>query len=783
MQIDIDQRRVTLSVRELAEFRTGPRDGGYGRGGRWRTEAGQQWHKELQAQVEAAHAESPTHQPRFEVTINGTWLHKGWQIILQGRIDQIVETDTQVTLREVKTVQRSLPERPDTLAAAYPEYFAQLATYRVLVADTQDTRGRELGAELVFVDINSGAVQVLPLDAAGEDRFTDQIERLWVFLESRRLSCHRLASVKIAPPFETPRAGQEFVSEALTRASGRSPVVLFEAPTGFGKTAYALHFALNRMQQGKVDRVIFLTGKSTGQLQVVHELSRSWGDAVRFYQMRSKAEHAIDSPLHSCGGYGAGCRHEAEERWAQACIDPSRLLEEGPPTLEEVRALGERTGICPFEISRSILPYAEIWIGDYNYIFNPRTGSLFLNQPAFDPARTLLLIDEAHNLSARVADGWSGVISVATLHELLVELSFASAPAQLRRSLEAILDWAEQADVTGRMDLSEQYHLRDLLEAFRQEMQVSRLDTEVLRPGSIETLWELADLLYTLEHEHLQVLLWVPERGRILITCLDASWEIGRLLKSFQGSLLMSATISPIENFIESCGMSQPEVASVECEAPWRVDAYSVVVDARPDTRFRTRGQYFEMTARTIADLTFAAAGPVAAFFPSYRYAEDIANMLAVTNPELRLAFQERGLDLAGQREFIASALISSDVIFLVLGSGFTEGVDVLGGKISHAIVVGPALPEVDPVQAARMDLRQHMNSGEAFRQVYQIPGMRKINQALGRLVRAPGQRAKVLLHCRRFAEASYINLLDPHFRPSDVIRKPSALEEWIRSD
>ena len=119
-----------------------------------------------------------------------------------------------------------------------------------------------------------------------------------------------------------------------------------------------------------------------------------------------------------------------------------------------------------------------------------------------------------------------------------------------------------------------------------------------------------------------------------------------------------------------------------------------------------------------------------------------------------------------------------------MLGSSFAESIDLLGGRVTHAMVVGPALPEVNALQRTRMTglERAGLSREAAFRRVYQIPGMQKVNQALGRLVRAPGQQAHVLLHCRRFAEPSYATLLSPEYQRGDLVDTDADLAAWLRA-
>jgi Rad3-related DNA helicase len=295
-------------------------------------------------------------------------------------------------------------------------------------------------------------------------------------------------------------------------------------------------------------------------------------------------------------------------------------------------------------------------------------------------------------------------------------------------------------------------------------------------------------------------LLWVSRAGELEFTCTDAAPAIGATLRRFGGAILMSATLQPYAEFAESCGLAGGEAGSnsgwvtLEAPAPWRQGAYDVAVDLRVDTRFRQRANHYGTTAATVEALHRAAAASrisnlksqisnsscVAVFFPSYAYAEAVLRALENAGSVLRVALQPRLPDLAAQEAWVEESLALADALFLVLGSSFAEGIDLLGGRVSHAMVVGPALPEVNAVQQARLDALGLLGRDAAFRRVYQIPGLQKVNQALGRLVRAPGQRAKVLLHCRRFADPSFASLLASDYQLYREIASESELEAWL---
>ena len=141
-----------------------------------------------------------------------------------------------------------------------------------------------------------------------------------------------------------------------------------------------------------------------------------------------------------------------------------------------------------------------------------------------------------------------------------------------------------------------------------------------------------------------------------------------------------------------------------------------------------------------------------------------------------------KGESLTSRAEFIDEAMRFHDIILLTLGSSFAEGIDIIGGKIDAAIVVSPALPEVNAIQQAKRDY-YHSKKLDGFERAYLQPGIQKVNQALGRLVRAPGQKVKVLLHCQRYAERKTKSLLADQYQNCQYIFKDEDLERWIEEE
>ncbi|HEY1848196.1 MAG TPA: helicase C-terminal domain-containing protein [Opitutaceae bacterium] len=769
MKFDLDRRRIELSVGELSGFQIGPQGSLGGGGGIWRAQLGTHWHQQLRAQAEADDAGA-----LFEVPVEGILVRRGWTVALAGRIDQILSPAQGPVLREIKTVSRTVPAPEEELRADYPDYFVQLATYSALRAQGE-------ACELLFVEADTGLAQVVPLRAEDHALLSARLDRIAEFLDLRLRARERLRGLRYRKAFAQPRHGQEEALAGLCAAAGAgNAAVLFEAPTGFGKTGVLLECALGMLRAGTFERLVYLTSKSTGQLHVARTLRGMTergpdlgdGPPVAAWHVRNKAEHCVND-VFQCVREACGYLDGAEKRWPQSGLSRFYLLEDEARDLPTLRAAGSAARICPYEITRASLAFNDVWIGDYNYVFSPESRSLFYERPGFDPARTLLVVDEAHNLPSRAADAHSHAFEQSEAFAVADALRDSGADQRWVAEWEA---WAAFLASLGKSAQLEGPGLDDARERIaRLAAGASAYPTDYAAVGSLASaaIWRMPAVTDQLEAFELPRLWWSPRGGDLSITCLDAAAAIGRAVGGYGGAIFATATPGPAERFAESCGVGEP--ALVRAAAPWRDGAYDVAVDVRVDTTFQQRAHHARLTAETVDALhASASGGAVAVFFPSFAYAEMVAEHV------LGAAVQPRRSDLSAQNAWIEQGLGAGAALFLVLGSGFAEGIDLLGGRVGRAMVVGPALPEVNAVQRARMSALAGAGRDAAFDRVYRIPGMQKVNQALGRLVRAPGQAAKVLLHCRRFAEEDYERLLAPEYRGGRTLTDAEELAAWL---
>ncbi|MDR1496930.1 MAG: hypothetical protein LBS59_00745, partial [Puniceicoccales bacterium] len=738
------QRRLELAAGEFARFGE-PFSRHVAAGRYWRTEAGREWHELLRQKMKNADVGGVSRWT-FETPVRAVIVKNGWTLVVDGRADQMrrpLEAGEPVEVREVKTVMETLPRPVSYWRETRRAFFSQLALYCLGFAQMPENAGRVVRGTLVLVEPATGVIQELSFDDAPLEWLETETCLLTHFAETRWTSRLRLENLRLLTPFRETRP--ECVDAADRLASLPSGVVLIEAPTGFGKTLLALGDALRRLRDGEVSRVVYVTGKNSGRLQVFREMERLVEPGtLRTLTLHSREEHALP-----------GLPQPPEvwrENWRRYGIDPNAIFDGGRTSLADVRELGLHSGVPPWEITRALLPLAELILCDYNYVFSPRQAGVLVGMTGWDAGTTLLVVDEAHNLPARAAAARSVEASADDAWRALDALLGAGAPNAWRRLWEAWVDFLAALPMADSPPFESIFKARSLCEEItrlwcerppfgldleRETMDALEIPALMLTAldGGFDEDNDRPDHALADAENHLT---WSPRLGCLRVEHLDASEAIGFTLRQFHRALLMSATLSPMDDFEATCGLAACESARLDCSAPWRMDAYKVIVDARVDTRLKSRERHARTTAETV--IALAAAEPVVVFFPSYRYAQSIAVYIAAIDPGLRVAIQPAGANPAQNADFIAEALLTANALFFVMGGSLAEGIDLLGGRIFRAMVVSPGLPDVTPPRSALMELLRRRKAADPFREIYLIPAMRKVNQALGRLVRAPGQ-------------------------------------------
>ncbi len=771
IRYDDRERTIRLSVRDLAEGKaaSGHLSLGVVQSSTARMAAGRKVH--IDYQNERGEIDSSY---RAEVRLKQKFAIEGWTVGLQGRVDGLTEEDGRAVVEEIKSTALDASRLFQTKLEDFPAYVNQLAIYLWMLS--KDGWDRPVG-RLVLVSLADGSRHILGLQLDVEavwklisDRLTDLVEareRRIAWMEARR-------GQRIPLPHEIWRPGQREISESTEWGLDANHQVLIEAPTGIGKTAAVLHGAL-KYAMANDKQIFWATSRTTQQHGVEKALARfaAAGLQLRTVSLNAKEKVCLNEQV-SCSAdacpfaehyYDKVRMFQLLQTMATGVVDRERLGQEG----------GRRV-VCPFELALDLSDHVDVVVGDYNYAFEP---SVHLRRHFTDTAGDwIVVVDEAHQLVER-ARGWgSPRVEAAAARRAIHALSadpYRYGPfIQLAHQIEETV-LREGAEIIGPSRGGESVVMpsADCFGTLATRIDEVGLDYALLtaerplvEPGEADPWVDLARQVLRFNgafelagDETVCLARYTPGRENLSLLCLDPSHWLAPRLEILGGLVALSATLSPSDFYRDLLGLDGSRLDIVQVESPFPEENRRVIVAPRVSTTFKDREAHAPATAELIARCITAIEGNVAVYFPSFAMLRDICDRWDL--PERKVLLQEPAMPDDRRREWL-ERLADSDtrvVLAAVLGGIFAEGIDLPPGALAAVIVAGPALP---PVGLERDLLRSHYDEryGEGFRYASLIPGMTKVAQAGGRLIRRMEDRGVVVLVGKRFRWRDYRDLL-----------------------
>lgn len=759
---------LTLPVRQLVEFllRTGSIDNRFT--GFDRALEGARLHRKLQKEAVAAHPDYAA-----EVSLRHTLTAAEVEYTIEGRADGIFTApDGIVTIDEIKTT--ALPADAIT-GEQSPEHWAQGQVYAFIYGVQHDLP--RLRVQLTYYQVDEELTLRFSRDhTIGEltgivtgllEQYAPWARRAASWREQRAAG---LAAMRF--PFGGYRPGQKAMIGEVYRVCAGGGQLLCQAPTGIGKTISVLFPALKAV--GKGGPVFYLTARGTTRAAAEAALA-SLHAANPGLALRSITLTAKDKI----------CLCESRECTPEACpyangyfdrIKPAlwQALDETALTAETLQAAARRHTVCPFELGLDLSLWCDVVVGDYNYLFDPVVSLKRFFETAGD---YIFLIDEAHNLPDRARDMHS---------ESLLKSSFVQArkllgkgksrlKTALGRANAALLEWRRRCEEEGgraktlmRPERDEELdrmlqRLCDPLEAWLDEHR----DPTEAHAALLQLYFDIRAWLRVAETFDDHFVLQAAAFGsdlRLTQLCLDPSEFLKANFALGRAAVLFSATLAPAAYYKDLCGL--PDARAVALKSPFPPENFGLFAACQVSTRYRDREGSIAQVAGCLAAMAGAKPGNYLAFFPSYSYLEQVRAAFAEAYPGIPLLVQQSALDEAGRADFLAQFCPDPQgtmLGFAVMGGVFGEGVDLAGTRLIGAAIVGPGLPQVGPRQDQLRDYFERTR-GSGFDYAYRYPGMNKVLQAAGRVIRTPQDRGVVLLIDDRFAAPDYRRLMPPHW-------------------
>ncbi|HZF09336.1 MAG TPA: helicase C-terminal domain-containing protein [Thermoanaerobaculia bacterium] len=804
-RFDSENKTLDLAVADLLEG-TLLRSLGFGnRGGYERLWLGQAIHSRYQEQ-----ALSGDGSYRREVHVTHTFPHRGWTVTVSGRIDGLRrEADGALVVEEIKSVRRG-----GSLAPTVREmYQRQALLYAWMLGALPEHTGLEIRAELVLISIGSDEMEREPLrsDPRALDAAVRRRLNLLIHVheaERQAAADRREAALRLAFPYAEPRPGQEDILAAVGTAVENGEHLLVQATTGIGKTVAALYPAL-KYALAHDKRLFVLTAKTLQQEMAVAVLQLlNQEGAFHSLRLRAKAKMCANDQILCHEEY---CRYAKDyaSKLQSTGITGRLLAERSTLEPDDIFAAAKWAEVCPFEVSLDLAGRAQVVVCDYNYAFDP-----YVSLPDFGPDRdlgdTLLVIDEVHNLVDRGRGYYSPELGAAAARRAAeavahggqaLHLRLANLALKLATVIEEAVDTAmlEGPSAAERAERAVETKLpEDRLWALRPAFDAAFVD--YLEHQRETRTFSAEDRFVALYFDFLRFLngLVVSDaafshyvertRGdsRLKILCKDPSRFLGGILSRVRSSIGLSATLSPPEFYTGLLGFPAGRTAFVEVANPFPVENRRVVIDATVETAWKRRPDNYGRIAERLAEFADSVPGNCLALFPSYQFLSEVAGRMRLANKRVLV---QRQADSDREREALLATLrgaVFGDVLLVAVAGGvFAEGVDYPGEVIKAVAVVGPCLPGLSLEQQLLKDYYEE-RFARGFEYAFVVPGMTRVVQAAGRLIRSAKDTGIIALFDRRFLYSPYRDYLPGDWLPEgglgELVGDPAgAAEEFFR--
>jgi DNA excision repair protein ERCC-2 len=688
-------------------------------------------------------------------------------LILRGRADGY--DPAAGIVEEIKTCRVQAGAIPEAVTRLH---LAQARLYAAIIAHREALPA--VAVHLTWFNIDTGEESTLAQDCSREELtgfLKESLERFSSWLQTlATLRSERDRSLAgLAFPHGEFRPGQREVAETVYKCVDQAGQLLVEAPTGSGKTAAVLYPALKALATGKHDRIVFATAKSVGRHAAEQTLAAFRAAGMRCAALSLTARERIClSPGSACHGDDCPYARGYYDRLPRALAAAMSLhsLERA-----DIEALARRFTVCPYQLGLDLLPWVDVVVADLHYVYSltATLGSLMDG----GEQRWTALVDEAHNLPDRARGMYRASLAKAALMaaRAMAPRAVATALERVNRQLLVLQREAWQEEGYHSLDSLP----RDLLAGLHRFVaevgeQLAAQATLLQRlPPLREFYFEVLQFLRVAEYWGEEFRLEMTRgRGRqslrLTLNCLDPA----RLLRERQARLhavvTFSATLSPAHWSRAMLGLEESAVCR-RMASPFAAQQLQVSLATGVDTRYRQRAASLAQLAGRIARWLRESPGNCIVYFPSYAYmASCLAQLEAGSNwpGGRRLWIQSPDQEEAVREALLPLLQAHRDVAaFCILGGVFGEGVDLPGEQLASVVVVGVGLPQVN---RSTEQLRSwfHSRYGAGFEYAYLYPGLQKVDQALGRVVRTPEDTGTALLIDSRYARGEYRALLPP---------------------
>ena len=685
----------------------------------------------------------------------------GFVLQIEGRADGVLKDDGKVLIDEIKGILRSL----EHLEAPVPVHLAQAKCYAYIYAVQNSLKC--IDVQMTYCQMETEEIrrfcqefEFQELQTWFQDLVT-QYEKWAKFeIEWRNVRNDSIRQIEFPFPY---REGQRDLVASVYRTILRKKKLFIQAPTGVGKTMATVFPAVRAMGEGLGEKIFYLTAKTIMRTVAEQAFSLLKEKGLLYKTITLTAKEKI------CFCEEAECNPDAcpyakghFDRVNDAVFD--LITHSGDWSREVLEEQAKKYMVCPFEMSLDVSNWADAVICDYNYVFDPQAHiKRFFSESGKE--EYLFLIDEAHNLVERGREMYSASLYKEDLLEVR-KMVKAEDPKlakglsecnqqflELKRECEHYQILKSVSHIALKL-MNVLSKLEDYLEECKDAEKKKRVLDFYFAVRSFLNIHDIMDENYVIFSEMME-----DGRFQIKLFCVNPAVNLQNYLEQGNSTIFFSATLLPVHYYKKLLSVEKDDYA-VYAHSSFPQENKFLFIGTDVSTRYTRRGEStYQRFARYIAVMAEQKKGNYMAFFPSYRFLEEVHTcFLECVDHEVDSICQVSYMDEEQREEFLEEfeqEREKSLVAFCVMGGIFSEGIDLTDDKLIGAVIAGTGLPQVC---TEREILKQYFNAADmdGFDYAYLYPGMNKVLQSAGRVIRTESDRGVILLLDDRFREMRY---------------------------
>jgi len=767
----MESQKFHISVRELVEFvyRSGDLDMRFQ--GKSKMADGIKLHQKIQkSQGEDYQPEVPLQKTLFLEGDEGETI----ELLVNGRADGILTTQQGLVIDEIKGTSQFVE---DIESDTYPVHWAQAKVYGAILCS--DKMLSQIQIQLTYANFDSGEIKRIREDYTADALNTFLMDTVtlykkWLLFKSNWKKRRTQSLEKLEFPFNDYRSGQRPLAVSIYNLIKEGGVLYAEAPTGTGKTMSTLFPSVKAMSQGHVERIFYLSAKTITKVVAEEAVnlmrSKTEGDfCFKHITLTAKDKICLNTQV-TC--YPEKCPYAKGffDRSLEALWDI--VNHENVMTKEIILEYAEKHKVCPYEFSLDCSLFADLIICDYNYAFDPR---VYLRRFFEFPVENyVFLVDESHNLVDRARTMYSAEIHKDKFYD--VKKMVDASDKKIIKALEGInkmfLEVRKHCDDKGIYvhsdEMSEVYEqLKKRAQVFEKWLSENHQATyyepilelyfDILGYMRISELYDSGYLFYIIDGDN--------TKTSIKLFNINPSSQLKRFIDNSKATVFFSATLSPLKYYTTLLtGENEPK--ALVLPSPFDPSRRKLMFATDVSVRYKDRSDAIPQIALYIHKMARSKQGNYLVFFPSYAYMQQIYTLFeALYGEEYDIIKQRRELTDDEKADFLnefeknlakRSSLDGRSMVgFAVLGGHFSEGIDLKGDLLIGVMIIGVGLPMISfENDLIKNYFDYEMNGGFEF--AYQYPGVNKVMQSAGRVIRGEEDRGVIILIDQRYQTPYY---------------------------